>query len=313
MSRDVQPFRYGVYLGDTESSRDAIGAAIDRHEQKVGAKPAIVKTFFRLDDDFSSRGWPGQTIRTVQRAGITNLIALDLRWPGAPATNLLHAIAHGDADPQLRLLAAGLRDVGDEVLLEPGWEMNGSWGYPWQGIANGGDETAPQAFVRAWRRIVDVVRNEGALNVRFVFSPNVGNSVAPGAGTTHWNWYGHYYPGSSYVDIVGVHGFNGPSVWGGDHATFIQLFDGPELDKMLSDATARFPDKPVLISEFASEEGPAKPQWIADAYAAMKARPQVMGAIWFDMKKEADWRIDSSFASLASYRKAVGAVLFADR
>ena len=313
MSRDVQPFRNGVYLGDAESSRDAIATSIELHAQKVGAKPAIVKTFFRLDDDFTSRGWPGQTIRTVQRAGLTNLIALDLRWSGAPANDLLHAIARGDADAQLRLLAAGLRDVRNEVLLEPGWEMNGSWGYPWQGIANGSDARAPQAFVRAWRHIVDVVRNEGARNVRFVFSPNVGNAVAAGGGTTHWNWYGHYYPGSSYVDIVGVHGFNGPSVWGGKHASFLQLFDSSELDKMLSDAAARFPDKPMLISEFASEEGPAKADWIADAYAAMKARPQIIGAIWFDMKKEADWRIDSSTASLASYRTAIGTTLFADR
>jgi hypothetical protein len=85
------------------------------------------------------------------------------------------------------------------------------------------------------------------------------------------------------------------------------------MDRMLTDIAARFPTKRVLIAEFASEESATKPDWIRDAYTQMKARPQVMGAVWFDMKKEADWRIASSPAAVAAYREAIGTSLLVSR
>ena len=129
----VVTFEHGAFLGDSESARDSVAESIVAFAQKVGSKPSIIKTFYRLDDDFSSRGWPGQTIRTIRDAGATNLIAVDLRWTGAPTTDLLQAIARGDADEHIRRLATGLGDLRAPVLLEPGWEINGNWNYPWQG------------------------------------------------------------------------------------------------------------------------------------------------------------------------------------
>jgi hypothetical protein len=39
----------------------------------------------------------------------------------------------------------------------------------------------------------------------------------------------------------------------------------------------------------------------------MMANPAVVGAVWFHMEKEADWRVDSSPSALAAYRRAVSA------
>lgn len=304
----AQPFYSGVFLGDDATRPDRIESALREFEKKAAHRPALIKTFYRLDDDFSARGWAGQVMRRIARSGSTNYVALDLRWRGAPASGLLSALAAGSADAELRRVARQLRDIGGPVLVEPAWEMNGNWSYPWQGALNGEDRNAPERFVTAWQHVVDVFRAEGALNLRWVFSPNIGNPAAgAGVGPTHWNWYGNYYPGDGYVDYVGAHGFNAPSLWGAPYQAFSTLFDGSAADRLLSDLADRYPSKPIIIGEFASEETPghSKADWIRDAYEFLQAHPRVVGAIWFDMKKETDWHLDSSPGALAAYREAM--------
>jgi hypothetical protein len=304
-----RPFYHGAFLGDEETQPGRVSAAITRFAGRAGQTPALVKSFFTLDSDFSSEGWAGRLVREVAASGATNLVALDLGWAGAPSKNLLSLVVAGDADVRLTRVARGLAELDGPVLVEPGWEMNGNWAYAWQGVANGGARDAAARFVAAWRRVVDVFRAAGATNVRFVFSPNVGNPVAGrAAGASHWNWYGHYYPGDAYVDYVGAHGFHAPTLWGGSYQEFTALFDGAEADRLLSDLAMRFPSKPILISEFAAEETPGhdKGRWIEQAYAFLERHPAVVGAVWFDMRKEADWRVDSSASALAAYRLALG-------
>ena len=96
-------------------------------------------------------------------------------------------------------------------------------------------------------------------------------------------------------------------MFGAPWATFDTLFDGEPADRMLSDIIARYPGKPVIIGEFGSEEGAgdAKAQWIRAAFARLRSHPAVVGAVWFNMDKETNWRIDSSQQALAAYREVV--------
>ena len=307
-SASTRPFFHGAFLGDAASNPEQIDGAIRDFGRMVGKQPALVKTFHPVSCDFSAGGWCGQVLRKVASTGATNFVALDLRWPGAPEAGLLDAINAGRGDAEFARIARQLAGVGGTVLLEPAWEMNGNWDYRWQGVANGADHQAPAKYASAWRRIVDTFRREGAHNVRWVFNPNVGNPLTSRAtGPAHWNWYGHYYPGESYVDYVGAHGFNAPKVWGGPWQSFDAMTDGAAADHMLSDLAARYPGKPIIIGEFASDEGSgdAKAQWIRGAFERMRSHPAVVGAVWFHMDKEADWRVDSSAASLAAYRDAM--------
>jgi hypothetical protein len=302
----ARPFFNGAFLGDANSTPERIGPAIREFAQRSGKHPSMVKTFHNLECDWAA-GWCGQLLRSVRTAGSTNFLAIDLRWTGAPEKGLLDAINSGAADARFTAMARGFAAFGDVVLLEPAWEMNGNWAYAWQGIENGGDTNAPARYVRAWRRMVDIFRREGATNVRWVFNPNVGNPVAAGAGTGHWNWYGNYYPGDAYADYVGAHGFNAPKVWGGGWQSFGEMFDGARADHILSDLVQRFPGKPIIVGEFATDEGTgdAKARWITEAYAALLQHPNVVGAVWFNMNKEADWRIESSAAAEAAFRAAM--------
>ncbi|HEX5870601.1 MAG TPA: glycosyl hydrolase [Longimicrobium sp.] len=303
----ARPFFSGAFLGDANSTPERIGPAIAEFTERSGKHPSLVKTFHNLECDWSAGAWCGRLLRAVRTAGSTNFLAIDLRWTGAPEKGLLDAINGGAADARLTAMARGFAAFGDPVLLEPAWEMNGNWQYAWQGIENGADGNAPAKYRAAWRRIVDIFRREGATNVRWVFNPNVGNPVQAGGGTSHWNWYGNYYPGDAYVDYVGAHGFNAPRVWGGSWTGFAEMFDGARADHILSDLVSRYPGKPIIVGEFATDEGAgnAKAQWIGDAYRALLSHPNVVGAVWFNMNKEADWRIESSPAAQAAFRAAM--------
>jgi endoglucanase len=307
----MQPFMTGVYLGDAETRPERVERAVAEYTRAAGKHPALVKTFHDLDADLSRSGWAGQLVRNIARTGATNFMALDLNWRGAPRNGLLAAINSGQADAVIARAARNVADMGETVLIQPGWEMNGNWQYAWQGYENGANAAAARAYTDAYRRVVDIFRREGAHNVRWLFSPNTGNPIAMGSGPGHWNWYANYYPGDRYVDYVAVHGFNGPSVWGGPWRDFGALFDSGEMDRMLSDVASRFPNKPIIIGEFATEEprgqGASKADWIRRAFADMRGRPNVVGAVWFNMNKESDWRIDTTPAALQAYREAVTA------
>jgi hypothetical protein len=304
-----RPFFHGAFLGDAESRPERIGGELDRLTGLVGKRPALVKTFRTLGEDFSPQSWVGQLMRKVHDAGSTNYVALDLKYAGAPSQGLLDAINSGRADEQIRRSARQIRALGFDVLLSPGWEMNGRWNdYSWQGHANGAERGGPAKYAAAFRRIVDLFRAEGAGNARWVFSPNVGNAFTLRAtGDSHWNWYGHYYPGDAYVDFLGPHGYNGSSLWGGSYQHFDEMLDGAGADHTLSDMERRFPGKPIIIGEYASEEarGHDKGEWIARAYETMRRHRSIVGAIWFNMNKETDWRINSSGSALSAYRAAV--------
>jgi len=302
-----RPFYIGAYLGEAATQTGRVGRGIDDFGRLTGKRPAFVKLFQTLDGDYSQRGWAGQLVRQVSGAGSTPYVALDLRWSGAPRGGLLAAIAAGRADRQIAAMARGMAGAGP-VLIEPGWEMNGRWSYAWQPASNG-DAAAPAAYRAAFRRIVTIFRREGAREVKWVFAPNVGNPLTNAAtGPGHWNWYGNYYPGNDVVDYLGPHGYNGPSVWGGAWQGFDQVFDDADADNMLGDLERRFPGKPIIIGEFATQEarGQDKGRWIEQAFAAMRRHRAVIGAIWFNTRKEADWRIESSANSVSAFRAVMG-------
>jgi beta-mannanase len=126
-----------------------------------------------------------------------------------------------------------------------------------------------------------------------VWSPNV-----PYPGSTD---LASLYPGADSVDVVALDGYN----WGsapGQHWTEPAALFGPGIDRLRGIA----PGKPVIVGEVASSEvGGSKSAWNRDLVAYLQAQPDVLGFVWFDFQKEADWRIDSTAASATSLRDAL--------
>jgi beta-mannanase len=167
--------------------------------------------------------------------------------------------------------------------------MNSDW-TSWSPGVNG---NTSEEFVLAWRKVHDIFEQEGATNVRWVWSP-----VAHYEGATAFE---KVYPGHAYADWLGLSGYN----WGNTRAwsrwqSFTGIF-GESYETLTN--TAR---KPIIISEVASaESGGDKAAWIRGAFLREIPRrfPRIRAVVWFHANKENDWRVDSSTASLEAYRE----------
>jgi cellulose synthase (UDP-forming) len=189
----------------------------------------------------------------------------------------LASIIDGAHDAYIRRWAAALRSYGRPVLLRFAQEMNGSW-YPWSEAING---NRPGEFVEAWRHVHDIFTAAGATNVRWIWSPVARFGVSSKTIVP-------FYPGSAYVDVIGLSGFNGGTSlnWTG-WRTFGSLFD-----TYLAEAGQLAPNKPMQISEVASAiHGGSRAQWILNMFADLRDHPQVASVLWFDVDKQTNWTI----------------------
>ena len=258
----------------------AANAELDAVAALVGEAPSIVLSYY----DFGQAP-PIADLDSVAARGATSLITWEpWRW-GEGTSQPAYAnarIAAGDFDPYLKQWGSALADWGKPVLLRYAHEMNGNW-YPW---SDGVNSNASGSSVAAWRHVHDVLAAQGATNVSWVWSPNV-----PYTGSTD---LASLYPGSDYVDVAALDGYNwgtavGWSSWASPSALFA---DG------LAQLRALAPGIPILIAETAaSETGGSKATWNRDLVSYLSAQSDVMGFVWFDHDKEVDWRINSSTSS----------------
>jgi cellulose synthase (UDP-forming) len=200
----------------------------------------------------------------------------------------LASILRGDHDAYISDWARTLEAFGKPVMLRFAQEMNGTW-YPWSERRNGNHRGE---FVQVWRYLHDRFEALGATNVQWVWSP-VARQLDPSE-----------YPGDRYVDVVGLSGFNGGAAldWTG-WRSFAQIFRGS-----LQTLAGMAPLKPVQISEVSSaEDGGDKARWITDMFAELKRHPTVKSMLWFDLRKQTDWRVDSSPAAAEAFAAGAAA------
>jgi hypothetical protein len=127
---------------------------------------------------------------------------------------LEHDVSIGMRDPDLLVLADGLRDVGRPVLLRIGYEFN-----------NPGALYEPSGYLGAFRHATDVMRKDH-LNFAAVW-----DATASGFSDPH---YKKWYPGDDVAD------------WWGLDLFAVADFERPESKAFVDDAGRH--RKPVLIS-----------------------------------------------------------------
>jgi len=71
-------------------------------------------------------------------------------------------------------------------------------------------------------------------------------------------------------------------------------------------------NKPILLAETAStESGGNKAAWITDAFAVLPTTfPQIKAFVWFNIKKETDWLIESSTAATQAFAQGINTNYF---
>ena len=205
----------------------------------------------------------------------------------------LAEIARGTFDTYIRRWADGLAAYGQPVFLRPMHEMNGDW-YPWGGTVNG---NSASDYVAAWRRMHDIFSAAGATNVRFVWSP-----LAEDTPNVTENAFERYYPGTRYVDVLALDGYN----WGAD----AQAYGGwRSFDDIFARPYARITrlgPQPVWIAEVGSgTEGGDKASWVLDMFASALRYPRLRAIVWFNQWKERDWRATTSPEVAAAFSARV--------
>jgi Glycosyl hydrolase family 26 len=187
-----------------EPARRAFGVYVDpwhvdEWARAEGFWPQLVAKF----ESFSRKRTVDNFLGEAERKGIDQVLVAWEPWQpvsvrlspeqqGRPQPGYRNAdIAAGRQDEYIRRFARSLARFDGTVLLRYAHEMNGYW-YPWS--------HDPAGYRRAWRHVVELVRGEGARNVRFVWSvnPNLYEPYDAWRATLQ-----RYWPGSRYVDVVG--------------------------------------------------------------------------------------------------------------
>jgi hypothetical protein len=256
---------FGAALSDIPKSL----AKTRTYQSTVGKAPNLLAFYASWGDAYDVSG-----VRRIFGYGALPYMA----WE--PYHTTLEAIADGRTDDYVRSVAQSVLSADVPVAISFGHEMNGDW-YPWGRQAATADQ-----FVRAWKHVHDIFQQVGATNVIWVWSPN---NIYPAPKVK----LKPYYPGDAYVDWVGVIGY--------------YTVDGPRTFSVLFDPTFRqvrtFSKRPFLISETASEMSGRRLADVDDLFSGVQARSDVLGFIWFDIVKRADWRIERTPGPLADFKR----------
>jgi hypothetical protein len=276
-------------------------AGVENIEQRIG-KPVDIIAFYttwgdRIEDEF-----PLALMLEIDRHGAIPMLTWEPwtseflinegRGSDALRTDLAE-IAQGRYDGYLREWAREAIVFGKPFFLRFAHEMNNPQ-YPWS--LQAGNTAAD--FIAAWRHVHELFRQEGAVNVLWVWSPK---REAPR----------ELYPGGEYVDWIGTGVFNyGPQAdaW----YSFEYLFESVYRSVILY-------DKPIMIAELAcSAVGGSRPDWYSDAWRKLRTHyPATRAVVIYSNPVdrtlpglEMNWAIDDDNAVLETMATAVGDGIF---
>lgn len=257
----------GVLLGQYYGAGDMAASMA-----KLGRVLPIHLVYWAFRDD-----WTGGSTKADLTAGRIPLV----NWE--PANINFNDIVSGSLDATINARASGAKALGQKFFLDFAAEMNGD--EAWSG------NDAP-LYVSAYKHIHDLFAAAGASNVVWAFCPNVTDTNGGNSMTLA------YYPGDDYVDWTCVDGYNWGSSNGDRWQSFQEVFT--RIYPILAGK-----GKPIMIGEMASAEvGGDKAQWIDQMVPALRdSFPMIKALVWFDVNKETDWRISSSPASEAAFKR----------
>lgn len=233
-------------------------------------------------------------------------------------TYSLPNIIDGKFDAYLTKYADAIAANGQPMAIRLDQEMNATW-YPWSednghGVSINGNSTGD--FVKMWQHVWNIFQAQGANKyVIWDWSPNRIDQLTASHKTAAYNL--SLYPGSQYVDWIGMSGYERPATTGNiQDTTFTNTFGAT-----LALLRQIVPDKKIILSEVgAAEVGPSggsiKPAWITSFFNGLSdpANSDIIGFSWFNETVTTssngntitnDWRIDSTAKSTAAFAAGI--------
>ncbi len=276
-----RPLHFGIAGASTLWNDDEI----DGFTGETGLAPHYVHGFVRLGDTLPVAG-----IVDAEARGQDVIVTLEPWFLDTVADRPLRRLAEGAFDDLIRATADRFSSLDASPILRFAHEMNGNW-YPW-GRGQGGNQ--PQDYVDAFRRTVQIFDEQGVTNVRWMWSPN---AVSPRSAPL-----AEYYPGDDVVDLLGFSGYNG----GAEIASMGGWLSPSQLFATTLTELESLADKPIVVAETAAARiGGDRPAWVVDLVATLRSYRQVVGFVWFEVAKEADWRLADDHASIDQLERAL--------
>jgi beta-mannanase len=286
--KEQDPKAARVWAGVGMDNRDI--PAMASYFSKIGARVAAINLFQDWSKDADKIVL--ENARQVIANGAVPIITWE-PWKAwgekTPQVISLKAIAAREYDTYIINYAKALKALGQPVILRWGHEFNVETNYPWAV----GQGNSARDYKAAYIHIHNLFTQPqvGANNVIWMWSPNVESHLG-----THDN-LAQAYPGSRYVDVVGVSVYN---LLMPKWREFDEIF-GP-----FQAALARFcPDKPVILAELGtSKTGGDAAQWWKNFRASLSQYPRIKGFLQFEANvgQGKNFRLE---ADAAGYRDLV--------
>ncbi len=307
----------GAFMDFGDEEDDVSLETIEEFEQMVGKHQAIIAS----SSYWGEQSFPTANLEIIWRHGSLPLVFWSpwdkpYQQDRGPDRFSLLEILDGKWDAYIDKWADAAREFGHPIIVDFANEANGTW-FPWSGTYYGADQwdaehqnsKGPETFRKAFRYVVDRVRARGASNIKWMFHTN--NYSYP---LRTWNFAPAYYPGSEYVDWLGL------SVYGQQfkdepNPDIRSLVDWPYQEMCKLD-----PNKPIMIAEWGTGEFPhsadaggiGKSEWIEEGLELFRTHyPRIKAAVyWHERWQNLDGsysnlRVNSSVESLNAYRQGV--------
>ena len=286
------------FLGVAVEGDPVTRLKLERIAREFPVSPEIVLFYLQWPSPPQQGNFPTASMDAVWDAGAIPCLSWEpMYYEGSQECYIdYNLILNGKHDHYLITFAKEAKRWNKPFIIRFAHEMNLAR-YHWGTTKEQFGQNSPDVYRKMYRYIVNIFRREGATNVLWAFVPNAESvpdvTYDKSAG---WNRIENYYPGNDYVDILGIDGYNwGTSKslardgWNSRWLTFGEIFATPirELRKLST-------KKPLVVFEMAStSQGGDKDKWFRDAFGTA-SEWGLAGLIWFQIKKEEDWRIVKS-------------------
>ena len=239
-SPGAAPVVHGAALGATLSSTLGVyGGAGDPRPVQDFAASGIHATYamdFLDGNTWTSITQPNWPYQTWQGKGYQMVWGVPMLPNNLWGCSSLSQEASGQFNAYFKTVAQNMVNAGfASSIVRLGWEFNGGW-FPW---AAGG---CASAFAGAFQQIVTSMRSASGENFKFEWNPTIGDL---GVGNL-----ANFYPGDSYVDLVGLDVYDMSwATYPGVGAVFNTFVNGPDgLNWLASFGAAH--NKPLVFPEW---------------------------------------------------------------
>jgi cellulose synthase (UDP-forming) len=273
--KETGGFFTGIYLPELDENINI--EFIEPYEQQIGTRADII-SFYQPWGPESIEKFPMKSLQSISNRGSIALLNWE-PWPQkfpefdyhpelSEGLKTCQFIAQGYFDDYLKSYASKLKDYGEPLFIRFAHEPDNTV-YPW---SKGGKNT-PEEYVRAFRHVVTLFKEEGVFNVAWVYNVMQQEALY------------EYFPGGEYVDWIGVTLLNyGKAGSDGKWYSFSELYE-PYRDKLLD------LQRPVMLAEFGSTSyGGKKENWITDGLYCIKNKyPEIKSVVFFNSKSDKQW------------------------